>query len=110
MEFCPKCGNVLVAKKEDNKVILQCRRCGYSVVKEAKKYKSVEIEEKIEENPRGDVVLVKEKIDTLPKANVTCPKCGHNEAVWWLQQTRSADEPPTTFYRCTKCGHSWREY
>jgi len=25
-------------------------------------------------------------------------------------QTRAADEPPTRFYRCTKCGHTWREY
>ncbi|MEM4865380.1 MAG: hypothetical protein QXY09_02690 [Acidilobaceae archaeon] len=25
-------------------------------------------------------------------------------------QTRAADEPPTRFYRCTKCGYTWREY
>ena len=39
-----------------------------------------------------------------------CPKCKNNKAVWWLLQTRSGDEPPTQFYRCTKCAQTWREY
>ncbi len=47
---------------------------------------------------------------TLPTVNVNCPKCGHGEAVWWMLQTRSADEPTTQFYRCIKCEHTWRDY
>ncbi|MCD6114052.1 MAG: transcription factor S, partial [Thermoprotei archaeon] len=39
-----------------------------------------------------------------------CPKCGNREAYVWMMQTRAADEPPTRFYRCTKCGYTWREY
>lgn len=46
----------------------------------------------------------------LPKTKITCPKCENIEAFWWMQQTRGADEPPTLFYRCTKCGYSWRSY
>jgi len=46
----------------------------------------------------------------LPKTNVECPKCFHNEAFWVLRQTRAADEPETKIYRCVKCTHSWREY
>ncbi|MEM3032488.1 MAG: transcription factor S, partial [Nitrososphaerota archaeon] len=42
--------------------------------------------------------------------DVECPQCGNNEAKWWTVQTRSADEPMTQFFRCTKCGHTWREY
>ncbi|MCE2508324.1 MAG: RPA12/RPB9/RPC11 RNA polymerase family protein, partial [Nitrosopumilaceae archaeon] len=34
----------------------------------------------------------------------------YGEAVWWMLQTRSADEPTTQFYRCTGCGHTWRDY
>lgn len=46
----------------------------------------------------------------MPKTAVPCPKCGHNEAYWYLRQTRKSDEPETTFLTCCKCGHKWRKY
>lgn len=46
----------------------------------------------------------------LPKTKVTCPKCGNQEAHWFMKQTRSADEPPTVFYTCAKCKWKWRSY
>ena len=58
----------------------------------------------------NDINIAENIKKKLPKIKVFCPKCGHNEAVWWIRQTRSADEAPTTFYRCTKCKYSWREY
>ncbi|MHA1368130.1 MAG: DNA polymerase ligase N-terminal domain-containing protein [Promethearchaeota archaeon] len=39
-----------------------------------------------------------------------CPKCGHPEIKTWQRQTRSADEPMTQFFRCVRCGYTWREY
>ena len=33
MEFCPECGALLVPKKQSNKILLSCRKCGF--VKEA---------------------------------------------------------------------------
>jgi len=39
-----------------------------------------------------------------------CEKCHGKEGVWWSFQTRSADEPETRFYKCTKCNHTWRDY
>ena len=48
--------------------------------------------------------------DALPTIEIECEKCGHDQAVWWTLQTRSADEPTTQFYRCTKCEHTWRNY
>lgn len=106
MEFCPKCGSMLVIDKESKKTILICRKCGYK----RKKYKSIEIKERPKTNPLDDVVFIERNEETLPKTKAICPKCGNNEAFWWLRQMRSADEPPTTFYRCTKCKYSWREY
>ena len=44
------------------------------------------------------------------KTNVPCPKCNHNEAYWYLRQTRKSDEPETTFLSCCKCGYRWRKY
>ncbi|MEM2262418.1 MAG: zinc ribbon domain-containing protein, partial [Ignisphaera sp.] len=46
----------------------------------------------------------------LIKNEVRCPKCEYNEIYAWQIQTRAADEPPTTFYKCAKCGYTWREY
>ncbi|RLJ09616.1 MAG: transcription factor S [Candidatus Aenigmatarchaeota archaeon] len=106
MQFCEKCGSVLVAQKEKDKTILICRKCGFKL----KDYKPLEISESVEKDPLDDVIIIEKNEETLPKTKTTCPKCGHNEAVWWIQQTRSADEAPTLFLRCTKCKHSWREY
>lgn len=105
VEFCPKCGLVCVSKREKNKTVLVCRKCGYKI----KEYKPLEISEKVESNPNSDVILMNEKKETLPKIKTICPKCSNREAVWWMQQTRDQDEPPTLFFRCTKCKHSWRE-
>ncbi|XP_005870471.1 PREDICTED: DNA-directed RNA polymerase III subunit RPC10 [Myotis brandtii] len=40
-----------------------------------------------------------------------CPKCEHPRAYFMQLQTRSADEPMTTFYKCcnAQCGHRWRD-
>lgn len=51
-----------------------------------------------------------ENDETRSTIKIECEKCGHDEAVWWMLQTRSADEPTTQFYRCTKCEHTWRDY
>ncbi|MBS3055577.1 MAG: hypothetical protein J4452_03755 [Candidatus Aenigmarchaeota archaeon] len=51
-----------------------------------------------------------EGLGELPKTHIVCPNCEHGEAAWWMQQTRSADEPPTLFYKCIKCGYGWRSY
>ena len=39
-----------------------------------------------------------------------CPKCEHNRAYFMQMQTRSADEPMTTFYKCCECGHRWKDW
>ena len=58
------------------------------------------------------VVIGKKEMNlrTTPQAKIICPKCENNTAYWWLVQTRGMDESSTQFYRCTKCGHTWREY
>ena len=42
--------------------------------------------------------------------NFTCWKCKSNKCSYYQLQTRSADEPTTRFYRCTKCKYTWRDY
>ena len=38
-----------------------------------------------------------------------CGKCHARETSYYQLQTRSADEPMTTFIRCVKCGNRWKE-
>lgn len=39
---------------------------------------------------------------------IKCFACGGNEVCTTEAQTRSADEPMTTFYECLKCHNKWR--
>ena len=97
--FCDKCGSILVP---DDSGGFSCPQCGA-------KGSDVDLSEGSKSTK--DVFMVEEgKDETLPKINIKCPKCGNNEAYYFVYQTRSADEAPTTFYTCTKCGHKWRQY
>ena len=37
-----------------------------------------------------------------------CSKCRQNNCVYFQMQTRSADEPMTTFITCLNCGNRWK--
>lgn len=40
--------------------------------------------------------------------NFLCYKCKSRECTYYQMQTRSADEPMTTFVTCIKCGNRWK--
>mgnify|MGYP006187608931 CR=1 FL=1 len=53
----------------------------------------------------------KKKYDTKLEAatdTFKCKKCKSNECTYYQMQTRSADEPMTTFITCINCGNRWR--
>lgn len=37
-----------------------------------------------------------------------CGKCGGRKCTYFQMQTRSADEPMTTFVTCVSCGNHWK--
>lgn len=37
-----------------------------------------------------------------------CRKCGERQCTYYQLQTRSADEPMTTFVSCLNCGNNWK--
>lgn len=96
----------MLPKKVGGKTILVCNSCGYS--EKATWVDDYKLKKKT--NKREEVPVVEESESTLPTVKVKCPKCGNDKAYWWMRQTRSADEPTTRFYKCTKCKHVWREY
>ena len=85
--------------------LLVCSRCDY---KEGHQDPGPVQESEVV--PEMNVLAEGEGRETLPTIKIDCPKCDHGEAVWWMLQTRSADEPTTQFYRCTGCKHTWRDY
>ncbi|MFH1420348.1 MAG: transcription factor S [Candidatus Aenigmatarchaeota archaeon] len=105
MQFCPKCGTIMVPVKKKNGAVLVCRKCGYQKHQTVKSVKISEGREKIKKP-----VILEKNTTTLPTTDKICPSCEHRTCYWWMQQTRGTDEPPTQFFKCVKCGHTWREY
>ncbi len=104
MKFCPKCA----VKLKKSVSGLECSKCGYI---EGEKVKPTK---KIVDGKEPDFSLLafegNEGEESYSTIKIECEKCGHDEAVWWMFQTRSADEPTTRFYRCSKCKYTWRDY
>ncbi len=99
MEFCPKCGALLIMKKTK----AGCPRCSYT----AKGKVDMEIKEEVCE--RVPVAVVDEKKSNVnPITDWDCRKCGGKRAYFWIRQMRSGDEAESKFYQCVKCGNTVR--
>lgn len=100
--FCPKCRSMLISSAGQ----LKCRKCGY--IRPSKGDESLKITRT--RSDRDVRIVEAEGVATMPTCTAKCPKCGNNQAFWWLRQLRSADESEVRFFRCTQCSHTWREY
>lgn len=103
--FCPKCGSIMLPKKVDGKVVLSCS-CGY---KDKGKVETL-LKETKEKNMNDEVVVVDKNYTSDILVDAECHKCHHKKAYFWTIQTRASDEPETKFFKCEKCGHTWRDY
>jgi DNA-directed RNA polymerase subunit M len=87
---------------------LKCRKCGY--------IRNIDSDDKMKTKKtrtENEITIVddeEQKLKTMPTIQIKCPKCSNNLAIWWLRQLRAADESEVRFFRCTECGHTWRQY
>jgi DNA-directed RNA polymerase subunit M len=103
MEFCPRCGAVLVQKTKN----YGCPRCNYS----SKEKNKIVSSEKIGIKEEIEVLSGKDtQAQIFPIVGEKCKKCKNDKAYFWTVQTRSGDEAETKFFKCTKCEFTWREY
>lgn len=112
MEFCPECGCRLEPKKGEAAAVLACSKCGYvkQVVNNREQAKVVRV---IQPKSQPFLTVISEedqKVKTMPTIHMKCEKCDNTTVYVWQVQTRGGDEASTQFMRCTKCGHTFREY
>ena len=113
MEFCAECGSSLVPKKMNSGkqalVMLVCTKCRF---KKEEADKKVMFAGKIfEHSPKQFVAVIgkEEQLSILPTMHIDCPRCENNTANVWQVQTRGSDESSTQFFRCLRCGYTFRE-
>ena len=106
MEFCKECGTLMRPVKNDNSITMKCPSCKNEINTNTDQ----KISSKIKHTPLDEIPVFDEKNSTLPITEIPCKKCENKKVYWWTRQTRSSDEPETRFYKCTKCGYTWREY
>ena len=103
--FCPSCGNLLLIEQTEDRVQLKCRACDFAmhfVGSSVQKAPITPLDVKA-------IINTEDATSFQNKTEARCEKCGHNEAYFNEVQIRSADEPATLFFKCCKCGNTWRE-
>lgn len=108
MHFCPTCSNLLlVSNAASSSYRFYCATCPYISPIEAQHRTRHYFDRKAVD----DVLGGEEAWKNVDSTEAECPKCGHKRAYFMQIQTRSADEPMTTFYKCCNhdCGNQWKE-
>ena len=106
MLFCPTCANILLTEKTSADFRFFCKTCPYVFVVDQKFENKMTLERKEVDDVLGGADAWKDVDQTsVPCANFH--HCKNNRAYFKQIQIRSADEPMTTFYKCTQCAHQW---
>ncbi|ODV92929.1 hypothetical protein CANCADRAFT_95448 [Tortispora caseinolytica NRRL Y-17796] len=107
LTFCPRCMNSCCVAESESGVQFACLTCPYrcpigprTVISERKMLKSKEVD---------DILGGASAWDNVDQTSAHCDACDNNKAYFFQLQIRSADEPMTTFLRCTNCGKQWKE-
>ncbi|KAH7910896.1 hypothetical protein BJ138DRAFT_1086644 [Hygrophoropsis aurantiaca] len=109
LHFCSECNNLLYPKADPQRRIMvyACRICHYDEIGENKCVY------------RNDLLTVtKEQVGvttdlgsdpTLAHSNIPCPSCGHEDAVFYQDQSKRKETRMILFFVCTKCNTSFTD-
>lgn len=97
----------MIPDKDGDNFFWVCRSCGKT--QRGKSDQKIILSAEIEGKKGIPVIDFEKESEKLSVIKMDCWKCKNDKVTWWLQQTRSGDEPATRFYKCVKCGHTWRE-
>ncbi|ERH05925.1 MAG: transcription factor S, archaeal [Halonotius sp. J07HN4] len=103
MEFCDDCGSMMKTEG-DNWV---CGSCGFTKLRDEAAEAAMTTTQGQEKSEIIDISDAEDK--GLPTTTAACPSCDNDQAYWYMQQIRAADESETRFFVCTECEHKWRE-
>eukprot|EP00397_Hematodinium_sp_SG-2012_P068236 GEMP01109702.1.p1 GENE.GEMP01109702.1~~GEMP01109702.1.p1 ORF type:complete len:106 (+),score=20.63 GEMP01109702.1:53-370(+) len=101
--FCPSCANLLVLEPSMNS--FTCRACPYQFQVQEK----LGVKITLKTRQVDDVLGGPEAWEGVEQMSANCPECSAQKAYFMQMQTRSADEPMTTFYKCVTCKYMWKE-
>ena len=106
MEFCSSCGKRLIYQRK-SKLKLYCPKCK----KDFQLDKNV-VNNITQKNRKYGIILIDNKaikFRTRPTVDTYCKKCEGKKAETWILDLGSEDKLQSIFFRCIKCGNTWRE-
>ncbi|XP_066228495.1 DNA-directed RNA polymerase III subunit RPC10-like [Saccopteryx leptura] len=105
--FCSGCGNGLIVEKGQHCHHSTCNTCAFvhNITHKVANWKYPKL------NEVDDVLGGAASWENADSTAELCPRCEHPRACFMQLQTRSADQPMTTFHKCydAQCGHCWRD-
>ena len=115
--FCPNCGTLSFPSPSGD-ITCTNYKCGYTGpanVKMKVQGKEIDLSKtktttKAEKREYDIIKDSDQRKGVLSTESYMCPKCDCTEVYFYLEQTRSSDEPETRMLTCKDCGHGWREY
>eukprot|EP00775_Hariotina_reticulata_P006586 gene6586-6814_t len=110
LKFCPATNDLLYPRenKELRQLQYYCKNSKHVEFAEERIDNCVYVSE-VKHDAKEQTMELKDVLEdpTLPRTqDVSCPHCGHNEAVFY---SSSSEQGMTLVLNCLNCKHRWRE-
>ncbi|KAG8977443.1 DNA-directed RNA polymerase II core subunit rpb9 [Tulasnella sp. 425] len=106
LQFCSECNNILAPKADPVRRIMvqHCQSCQNE--EPAKNITVFRHDLLIDNREQAGVTAFLGDDPTLPHAEITCPECGRDDAVFFQDQSKRKETRMILFYVCTDrtCG------